>query len=74
MKFVKDVKARLKHYSTIALATGTGIQGAWMAFPDDLKAGLGPDAIHWVSRLTAFVLLAGIVGKFIDQGGKDGTP
>lgn len=75
MKFVTDVKARLKHFSTIALATGTAIQGAWMVYPDDLKAALGPDAVLWVSRLTALILLWGIFGKFVDQTprAKDGN-
>jgi hypothetical protein len=71
MKLVDDIGTRLKHFSTIALATGTAIQGAWIAFPDDLKTGLGPDAPHWISRLTAAVLLWGIVGKFIDQTPKE---
>lgn len=67
MKIVNDAGSRLKHYSTQALALGVGIQGAWAVFPDDLKAGLGPEIVPWVSRITALVLLWGLIGKFVDQ-------
>lgn len=71
MKLVDDIGIRLKHYSTQALALGVGIQGAWAVFPEDLKTGLGPEIVPWVSRITALVLLWGLVGKFIDQTPKD---
>ena len=73
MKLVPKPASHWKHYSTQALALGVGIQGAWAVFPDDLKAGLGPDIVPWVSRVTAVILLWGLVGKFVDQTPKD-TP
>jgi hypothetical protein len=75
MKIVADAKSRWKHYSTQALALGASIQGAWIAFPDDLKlATFGAGATEWVGKATAVILLWGLVGKFIDQGPKDGNP
>ena len=71
MKIVEKPASRWKHYSTQALALGVGIQGACAVFPDDLKAGLGADIVPWVSRVTAVILLWGLVGKFIDQTPKE---
>lgn len=70
-KFLENVKARWKHFSSIALATGASIQGAWVAFPDDLKTELGTGTAAFVSKLTAIILLWGFVGKFIDQPPKE---
>jgi hypothetical protein len=71
MKLVDDIGARLKHFSTVALALGGGIQGAWVVFPEDLKSSLGPDVALWVARVTAIVLVWGLGGKFIAQPPKD---
>lgn len=71
MKFVTNWRVALTHYSTQALAFGAAIQGVWMAYPDDMKMALGPDAVQMVARLTAIILALGLVGKFIDQAPKD---
>jgi hypothetical protein len=71
VKLVKDKRNRLRHYSTMALALAGSLQGAWAVFPEDLKAGLGPDAVSWVAKATAIILLLGLLGKFIDQSPKD---
>jgi hypothetical protein len=71
MQIVTDVKARLRHFSTIALGLGTSIQAAWIAMPDDFKLSLGPDINNWVGKVTAAVLLWGLIGKFIQQQPKE---
>lgn len=73
MKLIDNPLAALRHYSTFAMTLGVGLQGLWMAYPDDLKTALGADAVLWVARVTAIVLIAGLVGKVIDQTPKD-TP
>lgn len=66
-KLIPNWRAALSHYSTKALALGAGIQGAWLVFPQDWKDDLGAGVVTWMARLTAFILVAGLVGKFVDQ-------
>lgn len=66
-KLIKNWRDALTHYSTKALALGAGIQGAWLIFPEDWKDDLGAGVVTWMARLTAAVLVAGLVGKFIEQ-------
>ena len=66
-KLIRNWRDALTHYSTKALALGAGVQGMWLAFPDDWKANLGADVATWMARLTAGILVAGLVGKFIEQ-------
>ena len=73
MKLIPNARAAWRHYSTQALALGDSITSAWTVFPDDLKAAMGPDALVWIARITALILVWGLVGKFIDQGPK-GAP
>lgn len=68
-KLIDDIRGAWRHYSTQALAIGAAIQGVWVAFPDDLKTALGPDAVIVVAKVTASILVLGLIGKFIDQGG-----
>lgn len=70
-RLIPNAKKAWTHFSTQALALGVGIQGAWAVFPDDLKAGLPANTVQWVSRITALILLWGLIGKFVDQTPKD---
>ena len=65
---VSDWRQRLRDFSTIALALGTALQGAWLIFPDDLKNSFGPGVTKGVSYGLAVILLWGLVGKFVVQG------
>ena len=67
MKFIEDVKVAWRHFSTIALAAGTAVQGVWMAYPSDLKAKLPVATVEIVSYVTGVILLWGLIGKFIQQ-------
>ena len=67
MKLIDDIRGAWRHYSTQALAMGAALQGVWVAFPDDLKAALGPDAVVVVAKVTAVILVLGLLGKFVDQ-------
>lgn len=78
MNLVTDVKIRLKHFSTIALATAATLQtslltfaeelqGLWAALPPDIKDALGPDVNLVVKRVIVLVLVWGLLGKFVKQ-------
>lgn len=71
MKIVPNWRASLTHYSTQALAFGGALQGAWMTFPVQMQDALGADTSMWVARVTASILAAGLLGKFIDQSTRD---
>lgn len=70
-RLVKDWKSRLKHYSTIALAMASGLQGAWMSIPDSIKQPLPGWVAQAVAWITLAVVVGGLGGKFVDQS-KDG--
>ena len=67
-RVVKDWRSRLRDFSTIALALGSALQGAWLIFPSDLKATWPPAVTQGVGYGLAAVLLWGLVGKFVVQG------
>ena len=67
MKFVKDWRTRMFHFSTIALATGSAAIGLWVLMPEDMKSRLSPQTLDWTARVIFGVLVWGTVGKFIAQ-------
>lgn len=69
MKFVDDYRSVLYHYSTIALAAASGLQGAWISIPDVIKNGLPDIVSHAVSWISFAIVLLGLFGKFIKQPG-----
>lgn len=52
-------------FSVQAMAIAAAIQGVWPTIPDDLKATLPHNLVHIVSIV---LLVAGIVGRLVDQG------
>jgi hypothetical protein len=65
MKLVDNWKRMHRAFSVQAMAAAAAIQGAWPTIPDDLKAALPHGIVHWVSIA---LLVAGIVGRLVDQG------
>ena len=64
-RIIPDWRSRLKDYSTLALAFGTGTVAAWSALPPDLQQHLPTEYVAWfVGSLNAL----GVIGKFIIQG------
>ena len=74
MNFIDNPKAAIRHYSTIALAFATFLQGAWLAMPDAMKASFPAPVNEAVSWLTFGIVMAGLFGKFIDQTPRLGFP
>ena len=68
---VSNWRSRLSDYSTIALALSAGIVATWSTLPADWLQYL-PTA--WVAKVTGILSLLGLVGKFVNQPGKGGTP
>ena len=64
MKLIDDIKGACRHFSTISLGLGTAIMTAWGTVPEDWKADL---PAHLVAKVTAAILLWGLIGKFIKQ-------
>lgn len=71
MKFIDNPKAAIKHYSTLALAFASFLQGAWLAMPDSMKASFPTQVNDAVSWITFGIVMAGLFGKFIDQTPKE---
>lgn len=67
-KVVPNWRDSLHHFSTISLALGTALQGAWLLFPADLKATWPPSVTQGVGYALAIILAWGLVGKFLVQG------
>ena len=65
MKLVDNWRRLHRAFSVQAMALAAAIQGAWPSVPDDLKAVLPHNLVHWISIL---LLVAGIAGRFVDQG------
>lgn len=64
MTLVENWRKAYKMLSIQAMALATAIQGAWMTIPEDMKASIPPQAVHWV---TMALLAFGIVGRLVAQ-------
>lgn len=74
MNLIENPQAAIRHYSTLALAFATFLQGAWLAMPDSMKASFPAPVNEAVSWLTFGIVMAGLFGKFIDQTPRLGFP
>ena len=74
MNFIDNPQAAIKHYSTVALAFATFLQGAWLAMPEGMKASFPAQVTDAVSWLTFGIVMAGLFGKFIDQTPRAAPP
>ena len=66
-RIIPNWRSRLSDYSTVALALSAGIVATWSTLPADWLAFL-PTA--WVAKGTGLLSLAGLIGKFVHQPGK----
>jgi len=67
MKFIDDVRGAFHHYSTIALTAASGLQGAWVSIPDEIRAGLPVAVGQAVSWIIFVIVVTGLFGKFVKQ-------
>lgn len=62
LRVIDDWKAGWKWVSTQALAIGAGINGAWVAVPDELKSNLPPKLLAYASLV---IFASGLIGRFV---------
>ena len=67
MKLVSDYRRVWRYYSTQAMAIAATVQLTWAQLPDDMRASVPP---HIVSYATGALLVLGVIGRLVDQGGK----
>lgn len=65
MRLIENWHRMHRAFSVQAMAIAAAIQGVWPTIPDDLKATLPHNLVHIVSIV---LLVAGIVGRLVDQG------
>lgn len=70
MKMVPNVGRAWRWFSVQAMVLATAVQGAWLALPAEMKATV-PDRL--VMAATIVLLVLGVVGRLVDQGGSDGS-
>ena len=66
-RVIPNWRSRLSDYSTVALALSAGIVAMWSTLPADWLAFL-PTKL--VAQGTGLISLFGLVGKFLQQPGK----
>lgn len=67
MKLVDDAKRAWTWFSVQCMGLALALQGAWEVIPDDLKTGVPPRAVTFI---TLSLLVLGIVGRLIKQDEK----
>ena len=65
MKLVPNARRAWRWFSVQAMAISTAILATWAAVPDDLKASIPAE---WVMVGAAVLMVAGIIGRLVDQG------
>ena len=68
MKLVTNARQSWRWFSVQAMTVAVALQGAWMAIPDDLKSRVPDDLVN---ALTMGILVLGVIGRFVPQGGPD---
>ena len=64
MRLVDDIKSAWRWFSVQAMAWAIALQGAWEFIPDDMKAGIPPKLVTWI---TVGLLVLGIAGRLVKQ-------
>ena len=69
MRMIPQWRHAWRMFSVQAMALATAVQGAWVAMPPDLRSSL---EVEWVQWTSIALLVAGIVGRLVDQGIESG--
>jgi hypothetical protein len=64
VKLIANWKKAYRMLSVQAMALATAIQGTWVMFPEDLRAGIPPNVVYMI---TMGLLVFGILGRLVDQ-------
>lgn len=68
MNLVDDWKDCWRWFSTQAMAISVALQTAWLTMPENLKAEVPQNFVHW---LIVAILIAGVIGRVVKQKGAD---
>lgn len=68
MKLVPNAGKAWRWFSVQAMTAAIALQAGWQAMPPDLAARIPAGA---VDALSIAVLVLGIIGRLVDQGGND---
>jgi hypothetical protein len=68
MKLVTNASRAWRWFSVQAMTVAIALQAGWQAIPPDLAERIPGE---WVTGLSIAVLVLGIVGRLVDQGGGD---
>ena len=68
MKLVKDARKAWRWWSVRAMGVQAAVAGSWLAVPDDMRAAVPAE---WLAATAVLLMLLGIAGRLIDQGGGD---
>jgi len=68
MKLISNWKDSWKWFSTQAMLLAVAVQGAWDYIPADMRASLPDGFVTWA---TMGLLVLGIIGRTIRQGGEE---
>jgi hypothetical protein len=68
MRLVHNARRAWRWFSVQAMALAGAVQATWVLIPDDMRASVPPD---WVALLTVALLVLGVAGRLVDQGGND---
>ena len=68
MKLVPGARRAWRWFSMQAMVASVALQGAWLALPADMKAAV-PDRIVMIATIALLAL--GVVGRLVDQGGRN---
>jgi hypothetical protein len=68
MKLVKNASGAWRWFSVQAMVASLAIQSGWQAMPPDLAERIPGE---WITGLSIAVLVLGIIGRLVDQGGGD---
>ena len=70
MKLIDEVGQAWRMLSVQAMSAAIAIQGTWVSVPEDLKSGIPP---QWVHYLTMGLLVLGVVGRLVKQDKVSGS-
>ena len=70
MKLVPEARRAWRWFSVQSMTLAGSLQAAWLSVPDDLRSNVTKHLVHWI---TIALLVAGIVGRLVQQTPKD-TP
>lgn len=71
MKLIGNWRRAHRMLSVQAMSLAAAIQGAWVFVPEDLKTGIPPGVLQWVSM---GLLGIGIVGRLVKQESTESQP